>query len=285
MGYNAQWTSANENRGMCTDKEMYNYLLNMNFTIKLEQHQGPQKIQWNLVLYFDPFPQKYLNYMLRWEAKKTYVWKTVEHDPDDKHPTDWTEEWKFARRKGPYGRGIYMGLKFQNHANFRYVDSNSEDVPFKLHNWLRDGYDRELIKRRFHSKTRWWTFYGTNAPQMRVLNLNQDFSHIIPSNRLYNGKLSPTPSYNPRTSFNYYKFITPLSYREAARGYKVLPANMLTYILKNKNGKPHLMRRDGVIGCVIWKGYTKLTNNFLYGENLHNKKNTRNTNFVKRDPN
>ena len=282
MGYIESWTPTNENRGMCTDEEMHNYLQNMNFTIKLEHHQGPKKSQWNLVLYFDPFPQKYLNYMSRWEAKKTLVWKTVEHDQDEKHDDDWIEEKQFAYRKGPYGRGIYMGIKLQIHANFRDIDNYPEQLPFKLHNWLRDGYDREIIKTRFHSKKRWWTFYGTNASQFTVSHNQSETKFILPCNRLYDGSGGPKPSYNPRTSFNYYKFITPLSYREAARGYKVLPSNMLTYILKDVNGKPRLIRREGVIGCVIHYSQTRLSNNFLYGKDLHNKQNIRDTGWVHR---
>ena len=175
-----------------------------------------------------------------------------------------------------------MGLKLQNHANFRNIDDYPEVLPFKLHNWLRDGYNREAIKIRFHSKKRWWTFYGTNAPQLTLTYNEGETKYISPSNRLYDGSGGPKPSYNPRTSFNYYKFITPLSYREAARGYKVLPSNMLTYILKDVRGEPFLMRREGVIGCVIHYSQTRLSNNFLYGKYLHNKQNTRNIGWVSR---
>ena len=91
MGYIEKWTPDNENRGMCTDDEMHSYLENMNFTIKVEQSHS-KKAEWNLVLYFDPFPQKYLNYILRWEAKKSLVWKTITHGPDNEHDDGWPEE-------------------------------------------------------------------------------------------------------------------------------------------------------------------------------------------------
>ena len=262
MGYIESWTPINENRGMCTDEEMMAYLQNMNFIIKLEQHQGPKRTQWNLVLYFDPFPQKYLNYMLRWEAKKSYVWKTVEHSKDNEHPTDWTEEWKFARRKGPYGRGIYMGLKFMNNTNFR--GSNIKNYAgMKLHNWKKDGYNRDKILKRYQAKERHWTFMGNNAANC----LLGPFQYS-PCCRFYAG----TRHGNPRTSFNYYKYFTPLTYREAARGYKVLPANYLQYLINNRGGSPKLMRRKGLVGCWLFWNSQQLTTNCYMGRYFHEKK-------------
>lgn len=263
MGYIEEWTPDNENRGMCTDDEMHDYLHSMNFTVKIEHHQGPKESQYNLVLYFDPFPQKYLNYMLRWEAKKSYVWKTVEHSSDNDHSSDWTEKWKFARRKGPYGRGIYMGLKFMNNTNFGIGENRANYAGMKLHNWLTDGYQREKILNHYHDKKRKWTFMGNNAADYQV----EGYYQRSPCCKFY----SEHRYGNPRTSFNYYKYFTPLTYREAARGYKVFPQNYLQHLIKIEADGPKLMRRKGLVGCWLFMNQQWLTSNCYMGRYFHEK--------------
>lgn len=51
-----------------TDSEMMHYIRDQNVRLKIESH-GSEK---NLVVHFDPFPVKYLNYVKKYNTKKPY---------------------------------------------------------------------------------------------------------------------------------------------------------------------------------------------------------------------
>lgn len=63
LKYRAHCINVNTTNNSCaTDEEMQEFISNLDVHLVVETYNGTK----NLVLYFTPFPVKYLNYLKRW---------------------------------------------------------------------------------------------------------------------------------------------------------------------------------------------------------------------------
>ena len=63
LKYKAHCTSVDIINNACaTDREMENFISSLDVHLAVETHNNEK----NLILYFTPFPVKYLNYLKRW---------------------------------------------------------------------------------------------------------------------------------------------------------------------------------------------------------------------------
>lgn len=249
-----KWDPSLENRAMATDEEMAEFIKNMDFTIKLEVHQGPHGPAPHIVLYFTPFTGKYANYVKRWEAKPFIV----------------NNNGDYRTRRGPGGRSIYLGLAW--HVE-RRVGLNSHTV---FPHYGREGYpNKEFVIRTSNERCK-WRLRGANSA--RVQYICDGENKISSAGRCYKGSGVPASIFSNRTAWNFFKDIYPLSYGEALKGYKVLfkLPDLITWDLNNGTGYPWSCsyNRKGFIGAIIHDNVTYLSSNYYYGQHCIEHQNT-----------
>ena len=247
--------STADQMAMPTDDQMKQFIESMNFQIKVEKHTGPKRTSYNIVLYFEPFKGRYLNYMRRWVAKYT---KALIADKNN------MARYR-GRQKGPGGRGIYIGLKYRPPGHDRlYNYYKKHNISGDHWNWRRAiRLDRNgmhiystIIGDRYREH---WKFHGrTKRMYERYDNKNND-------GKIYHVNIRTGIK---QDAIHCYEWMYPLTYEEAQRGYKVLQQNCLPF---DSNGILDTNRYAGLIGCIMFNDWYRLSNNYLYGKYLHDK--------------
>lgn len=212
---------------IATKEEMKDFLSSIDIQIRYEKGAGGN--HHNFVVYFTPFPEKYINYLKKnnpshnhFNGKKDYgnstiyVGLCIRRRGGDRIPGDWT--------KKTYIR------KLNNMNKITYQNTSGPS-----------GYEVIVNYYRYHVKQR--------SLNQWIFPITYNSRHMQP----YHGTCCKPmcASYNPNGSHKYYKyvrraFLLPLTPTEAARGYKIF--------FDVFNGLRPLPNNDGVCGYILGNG-------------------------------
>lgn len=245
-----KWDPTLEDRGIATIEEMNNFFANMDFTIKVERHQGPKAVQWNIVLYFTPLTGKYLNYIARWE------------------PTNY--------QKGPGGKVPYMALKFwlkkkgrvkqtengQPRGYFRPRHSKQYGLPRPIEAFNIE--DSDITSNPRLQYTGWHFHRGMQQSKYDTgekLKYSDNFACYITKTQILKHR-----------GIKRYEWCFPITYKEAVRGYKIFNIPRV-YNEEDDNTRKFNFNHCNwvaVKGVVIYDLLEYDTSNFLAGKKLYN---------------